>query len=74
MHSTSGACRLVDLPAALALALVLDAPGERQRLGEDAREVSVGPILRAMSRITRPSIVRMRLSARFARLNCLAWA
>ena len=63
-----------DLAAPLTLALVLDAPGQRQRPGEEASEVGARAILRATSRITRPSIVRRRRSALLARLNCLAWA
>ena len=65
----------IDLAAALALALILDAPGERERQGEDVSgEFGRPAILRVMSRITAPSIVRRRRSALLARLNCLAWA
>jgi hypothetical protein len=63
-----------DLAAPLTLALVLDAPGQRQRPGEGLGEVGPMAILRATSRITRPSLVRRRRSALLARLNGLAWA
>ncbi|RJT40401.1 hypothetical protein D3227_10565 [Mesorhizobium waimense] len=64
----------IDLAAALALPLVPDAPGKRQRQGEDLGNSGCPASLRVMSRITAPSMVRSRLSARLARLNCLAWA
>ncbi|GLS36975.1 hypothetical protein GCM10010869_25670 [Mesorhizobium tianshanense] len=69
-----GSVQGIDLLAALALALVPDAPGKRQRQGEELGQFGLPASLRVMSRITAPSMVRSRLSARLARLNCLAWA
>src|SRR5215207_8019677 len=55
-----GRVQRIDLLAPFALALVLDGPGQCQRPGESLCELGAGGILRARSRITRPSIVRRR--------------
>ena len=64
----------IDFSAALVLALVAHPFGQPQRLTKTSRKAAFPLVLRAMSRMTRPSIVRSRRNARRARLNCLAWA
>lgn len=55
--------------APLALALIPDAPGQRQRQGKTCISPGRPTSVRVMSRITAPSMVRRRLSCRLARLN-----
>jgi hypothetical protein len=69
-----GRVQRIDLPAALAPVLGVDLVGERERQGKAASRSASPRMHRPVSRMTRPRMVRIALSARFARLNCLAWA
>src|SRR4051812_47252693 len=64
----------VELPATLALALILTRRARESGSANTSASPGRPTILRVMSRMTRPSIVRMLRRARVARLNCLAWA